>query len=39
LGGILAVGRADRIYSKASGVEGAVYTFDENNLIRPTETG
>ncbi|ARU03923.1 hypothetical protein CCO03_03825 [Comamonas serinivorans] len=39
MGGVLAVGRADRVYSKASGVGGSVYTFDENNFIKATGAG
>ncbi|OJX07154.1 MAG: hypothetical protein BGO75_09865 [Burkholderiales bacterium 68-20] len=36
LGGVLAVNRADRIYTRVSGTAQPTYRFDENNTIKAT---
>ena len=36
LGGVLAVNRADRIYTRVSGTAQPTYRFDENNAIKAT---
>ncbi len=36
LGGVLAVNRADRIYTRVSGTAQPTYRFDENNIIKAT---